>query len=216
LLANLTIPVLGNYDLLQRAVSSIDYPVKELLILDNSGDLESLRVPDSVKKTRVLSLPSNLGVATSWNLGIKLFNQCPVFFFASADVVFDPGDLEQLASAAPEQITLHRNFPHWQAFAIGWEVVSKIGLFDESLHPIYFEDTDYLRRAEAAEIEVAFVSMSGAHDNSSTIHKDKFYAERNAVTFPNNAKYYSLKVESGDLSEGKWDINRTRENSWAK
>lgn len=216
MLANLTIPVLNNYDLLQRAVSSIDYPVKELLILDNGGELDSLRVPDAVKKPRVVSLPSNLGVASSWNLGIKLFNQCPVFFFASADVVYEPGDLEQLASAAPNKITLHQNAPHWQTFAIGWEVVSKIGLFDEALHPIYFEDNDYIRRAEAAGIEFQLAKMTGRHDNSSTINRDKFYSDKNSVTFPNNAEYYSLKVQNNDLSEGKWDINRTRRNSWAK
>lgn len=216
MIANLTIPVLSNYDLLQRAVSSIDYPISELLILDNGGQLDRLRVPECIRHARVLSLPSNLGVATSWNLGIKLFSHCPVFFFASADVVFDPGDLEQLASAAPDKITLHQNAPNWQTFAIGWEVVSKIGLFDEALHPIYFEDTDYVRRARAAGIQIQSAKMTGRHDNSSTINTDQFYSDRNSVTFLNNAEYYNQKVQQGDLSEGTWNINRTRENSWAK
>lgn len=216
MLTNLTIPVLNNYDLLQRAVSSIDYPIAELLIIDNGGSLASLEVPGEVQKLRIISMPSNLGVASSWNLGIKAFSYCPVFFFASADMFYSPGDLEKLSSAKPDEITLHQDFPHFQTFAIGSGVVEKIGLFDESLHPIYFEDTDYLRRAKDLDVAITACPMRGGHDNSSTIATDDFYQRRNQTTFLDNQDYYGKKVAAGDFSEGRWDIARTRRNTWAK
>lgn len=216
MISNLTIPVLSNYDLLQRCLLSIDYPVANLLIIDNGGALESLEVPGSVKKAQILRMPSNLGVATSWNLGIKAFSYAPVFFFASADMFYKPGDLEQLASATPDEIVLHQSFPHWHTFAIGSGVVEKIGLFDESLHPIYFEDNDFMRRADAAGIKTTYKKMTGGHNNSATINMDNHYKQRNQATFADNKDYYDKKVAAGDLSEGRWNITRTRRNSWAK
>jgi GT2 family glycosyltransferase len=139
-----------------------------------------------------------------------------VFFFASADMFYNPGDLEMLASASPEEITLHGKFPHWQTFAIGEKVVDRIGLFDEALHPIYFEDTDYLRRAAAEKVTVRYKEMTGGHDNSSTIAKSKHYSNRNSATFADNQNYYENKVAADDFSEGRWQLRRTRNNSWAK
>lgn len=216
MLANLTVPVLNRYDLLQRMVSTIDYPVAHLLIIDNGGGLDSLQVPASVKELTILPMLSNLGVASSWNLGLKQFHWCPVFHFASADMFYAPGDLEKLAHSSPAEITLHHAHPHWHTFAIGEQVIEKIGLFDEALHPIYFEDNDYMRRAEAAGINIRYLEMQGGHDNSSTIGSDSHFQQRNATTFSDNAKYYQAKMAANDLSEGRWDITRTRRNSWAK
>lgn len=216
MLSNLTVPVLNRYDLLQRMLDSIDYPIKHLLVIDNGGALDSLQIPAGVKDFTILPMLSNLGVATSWNLGLKQFYWCPVFYFASADMLYAPGDLEKLAHARPDEITLHGQMPHWHTFAIGENVVEKIGLFDESLHPIYFEDNDYMRRADNAGINIRLLDLLGGHANSSTIHSDAYYKERNAETFQDNAKYYALKSDRQDFSEGRWDITRTRRNSWAK
>ena len=216
MLANLTIPVLNRYDLLDRMIESIDYPIGQLLIIDNGNELDYLDFPHCVRSASILPMYSNLGVSTSWNLGIKVFNACPVFFFASADVWFQPGDLEKLASSSPDEITLHKTHPHWQTFAIGSGAVEKIGLFDEALHPIYFEDNDYERRAEAAGVQITYKDLDAGHDNSSTINSDAHYKSRNLETFADNQKYYAAKVAAEDFSDGKWNITRTRKNNWEK
>lgn len=216
MLSNLTIPVLNRYDLLQRMLDSIDHPIENLLIIDNGGQLDELHTNDFVKAVTILPMLSNLGVASSWNLGIKNFYRLSVFYFASADMWFAKGDLEKLANSNPKAITLHRQFPHFQTFAIGEYAVEKIGLFDEALHPIYFEDNDYLRRAKEAGISIAYADLQGGHDNSSTIQSDNHYANRNSATFSDNQSYYQQKVERQDFSPGHWDITRTRRNSWAK
>jgi GT2 family glycosyltransferase len=218
MIPNLIIPVLNRYDLLQRMVSSIDYPVEHLLIIDNgaSGNVESvdIHLPDTVEHTTYLPMPSNLGVAGSWNLGIKLFPMNNRWTFASNDMWFEPGELAKLAQAKPSHLTLIKDFPHWHAFTIGEEVVQRIGLFDEALYPAYFEDNDYLRRCNHHKVPVEHLELSTGHDNSSTIKSDSRFRFRNSVTFKNNAQYFQLKDRLADYSQGTWFLNTRRENDW--
>ena len=194
-------------------VLSIDFAIEELLIIDNGNALEGLQTNEQVKKLTILPMPSNQGVAGSWNLGIKCFPFEPVWFFSSADTVYQPGALEELSKAKTDRITLTSRFPHWQTFAIGEEVVRSIGLFDESIFPIYFEDNDYTRRAGIAGIETDRIEIEVEHDNSSTINSDAHYMNRNGSTFVSNMDYYNSKQPE---SEGRWDLDRRRKNEWAK
>lgn len=204
----LIVPVLNRYDLLQRMVDSIDIPL-ELLVLDNGDALETLKVPAWVD-ARVLHLPTNQGVAGSWNLGIKLLPFESVWFFSSADTVYLPGALAKLAEAKPDEITLTADFPHWQTFAIGEEVVKRIGLFDENLFPIYFEDNDYMKRAAEAGIKETRLDIPVHHDNSSTIRSDANLATQNARTFSDNSRYFEGKTEG----LWHWSLDRRRNNYW--
>ena len=61
MIPNLIIPVLNRYDLLQRLLDSIDFPIGDLLIIDNGGQVQELRFPDFVLNSHILPLPSNLG-----------------------------------------------------------------------------------------------------------------------------------------------------------
>jgi GT2 family glycosyltransferase len=209
----LIVPVLNRYDLLQRMVDSIDYPIEHLLIIDNGNELERLQTNEFVEELTVLTMPNNQGVAGSWNLGIKCFPFESVWFFSSADTVYLPGALEQLSKASPDKITLTARFPHWQTFAIGEGAVKAIGLFDESIFPIYFEDNDFMRRADLAGIEIERIDIPVEHDNSSTINSDANYMSRNGTTFVSNMEYYNAKQPE---SEGRWDLERRRANEWAK
>ena len=74
MIPNLIVPTLNQYEKLQRMVSGIDYPVEHLLIIDNGGRLNDVFIPSLVQKLTILNMPSNLGVSTSWNLGIKCLN----------------------------------------------------------------------------------------------------------------------------------------------
>ena len=67
----LAIPVLNRYDLLDDNLDTIDYPVKEILIINNGKENYVPRRQDL--NVRVLNLPSNLGMSGSWNLTIKLY-----------------------------------------------------------------------------------------------------------------------------------------------
>jgi GT2 family glycosyltransferase len=220
MLENLIVPVLNRYDLLDRMVSSIDYPVGHLLIIDNgaSNVLEDMGidVPACVEHTTYLPMPANLGVAASWNLGIKSFPYDDRWFIASNDVRFEPGALQRLSEARTDEISLSSMFPHWQAFALGYEAVKRVGLFDEGFFPAYFEDTDYKRRAEQVGVKVVHIDVPMTHDNSSTLRSDPHFASKNSNTYSNNQTHYSNKVSNEDFSAGSWSVERRRLNGWER
>jgi GT2 family glycosyltransferase len=217
-LENLIVPVLNRYDLLQRMLTSLDYPIGHLLIVDNGASTVEhpfeLDVPECVEHTTYLPMPANLGVAGSWNLGIKSFPYADRWFFASNDVEFHPGGLQSLCEARRDEITLSDMFPYWQAFSVGYEAVRRVGLFDEGFFPAYFEDTDYSRRAMRAGVPIVKIPVPMTHDNSSTIKAEPGLMEQNSRTFNSNNSYFSEKVAGGDFGAGSWDVYRRRMNGW--
>jgi hypothetical protein len=218
MLENLIVPVLNRYDLLQRMLTSLDYPIGHLLIVDNGASAVEhafeLDVPDCVEHTTYLPMPANLGVAGSWNLGIKSFPYADRWFFASNDVQFHLGGLETLSEARRDEITLSGMFPLWQAFCLGYEAVKRVGLFDERFFPAFCEDNDYTRRAEHAGVTIRSLDVPMVHDNSSTINSDRNLLENNARTFPRNAELFHDKIAREDFSAGSWDVYRRRMNGW--
>jgi GT2 family glycosyltransferase len=216
MLENLIVPVLNRYDLLERMLDSVDVPVQHLLVIDNGASVtaESLELKLSDKFTKVthLRMPANLGVAGSWNLGIKSFPYAQRWFIVSNDVVFRSGALEKLATARRDEVTLTSDAPHWQAFALGDEAVNDIGLFDESLFPAYFEDNDYMRRAEFVGVNIRKLDIDLHHDNSSTIKAG--YQSKNDKTFFANQRHYQSKVDADDYSPGTYSLEIRRANGW--
>jgi GT2 family glycosyltransferase len=211
MIENLIVPVLNRYDLLQRMLDSVDVPVEHLLIIDN-GEGTKLTFNQNFKKVTVLNMPANLGVAGSWNLGIKSFPYAHRWFIVSNDIEFAKGSLEVLSQARRDEITLSDAFPHWQAFALGDEAVNDIGLFDESLFPAYFEDNDYMRRAEFVGVNIRRVVIETKHENSSTVKAG--YEHKNAKTFASNAEHYQSKIRNEDYSAGNWSLEIRRANGW--
>ena len=213
MLENLIVPVLNRYDLLQRMLDSVDVPVDHLLIIDNGLGTDTLEISDKFAKVTHLRMPANLGVAGSWNLGIKSFPYAHRWFIVSNDVVFQPGALEKLAQARRDEITLTADAPNWQAFALGDEAVTDLGLFDEcGFYPAYFEDNDYMRRAEFAGVNIRKLDIDLHHDNSSTIKNG--YQSKNDKTFFANQRLYKVKVDSNDYTPGTYSLEIRRANGW--
>lgn len=214
MIPNLIVPVLNRYDLLDRMLGSIDYPIYELVIIDNGGELEMIRFNENLINVHIVNLPSNLGVAGSWNLGIKLFPHHDRWFFASNDIVYLPGALQRLSEARTDEITLADVFPFWHTFCVGEEVVRRVGLFDEALYPAYFEDNDYKRRAVHKNVHIRSAFIPTEHENSSTINSDSEYRESNAASYLSNSVYYNDKISANDYGQGAWSLDRRRRNAW--
>jgi GT2 family glycosyltransferase len=209
----LIVPVLNRFDLLKRMVESIDVEAT-VYVINNSGVEQAFEHDNPLVEIHWVNLPSNLGVASSWNLGIKMLPFESRWFISSADCYFQPSDLELLQTAKTDALTLCTKFPYYQTFAVGEEIVKSIGLFDEGLHPIYFEDNDYELRLGKAGLRVDHLPLQLGHDNSSTINSDARLSLRNEVTFRNNQKYFNQKVDAGRFDEGRWDLQIRRVNSW--
>jgi GT2 family glycosyltransferase len=215
MIPNLVVPVLNRYDLLQRMLSSIDYPIRHLFIIDNgAGPTEIIDIPDWVREVTYAPMPRNLGVAGSWNLGIKSFPQNNRWFFASNDMYYQKGALEALSVARTDELTLCENAPHFQTFVVGEKIVEAIGLFDEIFYPAYFEDNDYMRRIEHAGYGIRKLPIAVGHDNSSTINSDTKLMEANRQTYATNLDIWRAKQQQGLYSSYGWSLSARRLNSW--
>jgi GT2 family glycosyltransferase len=214
MLPNLVVPTLNRYDLLQNMFNSVDYPVKHLLVIDNGGRLGDVDVPDCVEQLTVLRMPSNLGVASSWNLGIKAFPFAPVWFIVSDDVTFHPGGLQTWHEcSSPGRVTVSDRWPFFQIMSVGEQVVDRVGLFDEGLHPANFEDDDYEWRCGVAGFPVERANVPLDHVRQGTVfHSD--YAQKNEATYSLNEKHFVGKRDAGDVSAGEWSLSRRRLLSW--
>ena len=207
----LIVPVLNRFDLLQRMVNSIDVDAT-VYVINNSGVRQDFEHYNELVSMHWVDLPSNLGVASSWNLGIKMLPFESRWFITSADTWFEPGALTLLGQAKNDAVTLSNSFPYWQAFAVGEQAVEKVGLFDEALHPIYFEDNDYERRLQAAGVPAKFIYATMQHDNSSTLNSG--FHSQNDKTFRANHLLFEKKVAENDFSQGDWSLEIRRVNAW--
>ena len=208
------VPILTRPELLDRMLDSVDYHVGTLVIIDNGHTLPGdFPHRDWAENAYVLRMPSNLGVATSWNLGIKATPFAPWWLVANFDVTWPAGSLQQFdTDDAAQVLRLAHASPPWCAFSVGEDVVRQVGLFDEFLHPAYFEDNDYERRCHAAGVPVVQSGIGVDHRNSSTL--DGGYRAANDRTFKANADYHAAKQFRGDLTEGRWSIKRRRDQTW--
>ena len=142
----MVVPTLTRHDLLGRMLASVDVRIGTLVVVDNSGTLDDAGT-DLADDFRVLRMPTNLGVAASWNLALRLAYRAPWVLIASDDVTFPAGALEAFAELSGEdRLVLSSAWPHWCAFTIGAGIVHRVGVFEEGYFPAYFEDTDYERR----------------------------------------------------------------------
>jgi GT2 family glycosyltransferase len=213
------IPVLGfltlkRFDLADRLLASIDYPIENLVIIDNSGKQEYAPIkPKMVKRMWLIQVPHGLGYGGGLNLIVKTTPFAPYWVLVNDDSVFEPGALEIIAKETdPNTINFLNINPRWSGFVLGEKVVQDVGLFDERFYPIYFEDNDYERRIIKAGFEPKQLSASLAHDNSSTLNSG--FQGQNDFTYHRNHQTYENKVAKDDFSEGNWSLTIRRINSW--
>lgn len=210
------VPVLNRYDLLKRAVWSIDYVTETLILVDNGDRSETYpwhSKPTTVHQQFVWHMPTNLGVGPSWNLGIKATPHADGWVLFNSDAWFLPSQLERFwADCQPDNIVKTRS--HWSCVWIGSEVVAKIGLFSECYVPAYFEDNDFEGRAVAAGFRLVVSDAEIGHDNSSTIGSDPKLAAKNSYSFEDNRLLHLQRWSADVPSAGVWDLSRRRRLGW--
>jgi hypothetical protein len=214
------IPVLGfatlsRFDLAQRLIDSIDYPVENLVIINNSGtkrwkpDLSNA----NVMQVWHIEVPHGLGANGAWNLIIKSTPHAPYWVIPNDDSWFPPGTLETIAK---EVDTTKFNFlkvePSWSCVIPTEGSVMKAGLWDEAFHPIYFDDDEYEWRMKELGVGFHTINAKVFHENSSTL-KSGFEA-KNAVTFKRNNALFRNKIVANDLTERGWSLKVRRDNRW--
>lgn len=214
----LSIPVLNRYDLLDENLSLIDFPIKEILIINNGKEKYEPKKKDL--NIRVLDLPSNLGMAGSWNLTIKLYPHEKFWVFSSADTHWLPGSLEKLYELSSESrmVTTTESF---SCFSLGEDVVRTVGLFDEYFYPYLFEDSDYAERVNLGKFKnkkIEFlhkvVKISAPYGRAQTILSDPDLLNKSNETRKHNQDYWELKKSQDHKITGQWNIDIRRKNEW--
>lgn len=211
----LGVPTLNRADLLARMITSIDYPVGHLVIVDNGRQsLGHIKTPAYIARVTTTTTAGNLGVAGSWNLIIKSTPLAPWWLIVNDDAWFPAGALERICDAArTDALLLSACHPPWACFTIGDDVVSRVGLFDERFHPAYCEDNDYERRCRELGVEVTGNGVAVHHDNSSTIGKSADVQQANQRTFHANVAWHQLKATNHD-NTADWSLDRRRLLDW--
>lgn len=217
------IPVLNRYDLLNRAVRSLPSE-RRIVVIDNGRGIDPQRGCDALNEydgeTHLLSMPTSLSVAASWNLGIKatpdatsgwlLLNSDAYFASEAAFIAYE-------SEAEPDRIVLGGT-PGWCCAFIGEDVVRRVGLFCERFHPAYMEDVDYQRRAMIHGITIIESPAIIHHDNSSTIKSDTRLAAKNTATHAENQVFYAYRWaqagSNGLPPTHEWDLDTTRRLAW--
>lgn len=213
------IPVVGfctlkRFDLADRLLASIDYPVEHLVIVDNSGTKSwEPKKPAAVKNLWLLRVPYGLGLVGAWNLIVKSTPYAPYWVLINDDAWFEPGTLRTIYEKAdPKALNFVKISPAWSCIVLGEGAVASAGLYDERLYPLYFDDNDYERRLKNANVPINHIAAGVSHDNSSTLKAG--YQEANSRSYAANQKLYERKVQHGDFSEGNWDLSIRRSNKW--
>lgn len=216
----LSIPVLNRYDLLDENLKLIDFPIEEILIINNGKEVYHPKRKDL--NIRVLNLPSNLGMSGSWNLTIKLYPHAKFWVFSSVDTHWLPGSLKKIYHQS-DKSRLLCSTEGFSCFSLGENVVRQIGLFDEHFYPYVFEDDDYRERLfryneNNIDKKLEFISnaveVSAPHGPAQTIASDSSLLEKYQETLKKNKEYYKLKESQNFQIMGEWDIDTRRSQEW--
>lgn len=204
----LIIPVLNRFDLLEKALASIDYPVDNILVIDNSNSYKN-------DKVNVLNMPSNMGVAGSWNLGIKCYPHSPYWVFMGSDVEWLPNTLQKISVLSSPERFLITNYG-FNAFSLGASFVKDVGLFDENYYPAYYEDEDYENRARHMGLghKILYPNIPVKIYDSCTTAKSGGYLDKKKKTDISNKNYYDTKFAKDPLECYNWKLQRRIDNDW--
>lgn len=150
----LIVPTMIHYDMLQEMLDSIDIEVNEIIIIDNGNKLKSIKCL-MANKISIINMPRNIGVASSWNLGIKLTPFAKWWLIASDDIIFEPERLKILAESNFDSFLFDRNKDNkFATFAVHENLIDKIGLFNEYFYPGLGEEVDYIERLYKNNIKI--------------------------------------------------------------
>lgn len=213
------IPVLGfctlkRFDLAERLLASIDYPVEHLVIIDNSGTKTwQPSKPELVKNLWFIQVPFGLGLVGAWNLIVKSTPYSPYWLLVNDDAWFEPGALEIIAEQVnPFALNFLEINTAWSAVVFGEGMIERTGLYDERFYPLYFDDNDLERRVNYHNVPINHIPAKVHHDNSSTLQSG--YTQQNNKTYVNNQRLFDQKAKENDYTPGNWDLTIRRANRW--
>jgi len=209
----LIVPVLTEHWRVDAMLLSFEGRIGKLICIDN-GNSEWVPKTHKAQEVFVWRMPSNLGVAASWNLGIKATPFSTGWMLVNHDVQFGEGGTAAFYGSATKSNMVLGGKPNWSCVWIGSDVVQRVGLFHEGFHPAYFEDTDFESRARRANVEIVLSTAAVNHRNSSTLASNEKFREKNTVTFQSNLHRFNERQERPWEELRDWELDRRLLQSW--
>lgn len=204
------VPIVNGFHWLERLIESIDYPVKDVVIINNNGrgeltdQLNELchKKYEHIESVKIVHMPSNIGVSASWNLIIKSYINSPYWIIANNDVAFTPGCLEEMLELAKDDKV--GMVGEGSLFLIKDTTIQKCGLFDENFYPAYLEDFDYSMRLMNNNIKKVSIKTQFYHgetldysqSGSQTWRQDLSLKDK--LDFSRESNEYYMKEKWGD------------------
>eukprot|EP01041_Mallomonas_annulata_P012574 gene12574-26480_t len=158
---------------LLRLLRSIDHPVDLISILVGNEedriiksiiyDVDIARKERPHLRIELITTLTNPGCAYGWNVGLRAIRDSPTAAWGmllNSDIAFYPGTLARFSIAMERAMSRDRmfgvGFPslccggQWSAFAVTQQLVRSVGLCDENIFPMFYEDNDYSVRIRLA------------------------------------------------------------------
>lgn len=143
----LIVPTLNRYDLLQKLLGSVQRGTKipqQIIVIDNGGECPNIPNATVVRPGR------NLGVAASWNLGLRMAEGPAIV--SNDDVVARVNTVENILEHGKKYSLVGCTFQFFSFFFQKPDLVTKVGEYDEKFWPAYCEDVDFLQRVAVAGV----------------------------------------------------------------
>lgn len=224
------IPVLGitvsavNINIFKSLIQSINYSIENVSLLCNNSDfdyflnIKSLCTNKYVKKFTISYCPYNLGCAGGWNYHIKNNSTADYWILSNDDIIYGENDLKNFdESSRIYDITFNKfnksSGGKYSFFSLSKNCVEKVGIFDENIYPVYFEDDDYDARIKKHILSINYLGIDAIHMHEGTIknlnQKDAEYVKN--FLWKKNEEYYKSKILKNDFSEGRFSLEERRQ-----
>lgn len=194
----------NRHDLMRKAIDSVltGTLVPEVIIIDNTGKAGALSYVSDIlypnRQVHLLPMIESLGTSGSWNWAMDYFDDS-FLIFANDDIEVHSNTIEELVNRAlyspagllyPSQ----KSGPPFSLFLLKHWAFLKVGVFDETFKPIYFEDNDYHYRLKLAAVEQEEVNVEYEHVGSATLNSmPTTEIDRHHIRFRWNEEYYRQK-----------------------
>lgn len=192
------IPTINRFDLLHVSLLDylFDFPNTRIYIMDNGHQ----GITDKVQHENITVIENDTPecVARCWNrLCTMIYNDGCRFPLIMNDDIYWGRQERQLQIFLENNIDA-RNYDiylpehhEWSAFILPQETYKKIGPFDETFSPAYFEDRDYEKRLGIAGMKILRTNFfdSKVFRNSQSHHKDHSLLDNSLI----NREYYLKK-----------------------
>jgi glycosyltransferase involved in cell wall biosynthesis len=212
-------------DLLKRLFDSLDYPIEQIVIVQNNPKDGGVREAiAAIERTRpnviVHRSPINLGCAGGWNHLLKNHLKDWMLIVGN-DIQFAPGDMAKI-QAHYEKVNQPKNGVistslGFNVTGITKQCVEALGYFDENFYPIYYEDADFNHRYIMAEKQGILIHTDVCNIND-TIHGEPYRGEGttgsctvHSLDYEGNVKHQESFNRNRDYYIRKWGGDHLRE-----